>query len=261
MAALGRTARTDRTNTRSPILGALAADRLRQIKERGMSKHYRRQNRIDGQFIPHLVEMVQSPAWSILSRTARQVLDCIEIELARHGGKDNGELIVTYDQFVAYGIHRQAIAPAIRELIALGFLEVTEPGRAGNADFRRPSKYRVTYRETNDAPPTHEWRPITKDHATMIAKGARRPGTNSAAPKKQNSSDGKRTEPSGGNRHRNPVTETVLLSDGNRTENPVTETVLLSRYLPIYPAGDCASSRPADEPRQPAAQPQNNDPC
>src|SRR5262249_26631794 len=35
-----------------------------------------------------------------------------------------------------YGIDRHAIGPAIRELVALGFVEITEHGRAGNADWR-----------------------------------------------------------------------------------------------------------------------------
>jgi hypothetical protein len=46
--------------------------------------------------------MIKSPAWSVLSLSARRVLDRIEIEHADHGGNDNGRLPVTYDDFERY---------------------------------------------------------------------------------------------------------------------------------------------------------------
>ena len=122
--------------------------------------------------------MLESPAHSVLSLSARKVLDRLEIELAHHGGTDNGSLPVTYDQFQTFGIDRQAIAPAIRELVALGFIEITRAGRAGNAEYRLPNLFRLTYRpcagERGDG--THEWRRIKEDAAAkLIAKAARKP--------------------------------------------------------------------------------------
>jgi hypothetical protein len=139
-----------------------------------MSKSYRRRNTIGGQFAPRLIEMLRSSAYQALSRAGHQVLARVEIELADHGGMDNGKLPVTYTQFADYGLHHNAIAPAIREVVALGFLEVTEQGRSGNAEWRRPSKYRLTYRHVDRANPTHEWRRITVNDAAVIAKEARR---------------------------------------------------------------------------------------
>jgi len=103
-----------------------------------------RRTSIGEQFAPHTISMLRSPAWRTLTLSARRVLDRIEIELADHGGTDNGKLPVTYDDFVRYGVHRHAIAPAIREVVALGFVEITEPGRAGNADWRKPNLFRLT---------------------------------------------------------------------------------------------------------------------
>jgi len=102
-------------------------------------------------------------------------LDRVEIELADHGGADNGKLPVTYDDFERYGIHRHAVGPAIREAVALGFLEITEPGRAGNAEWRKPNLFRLTYRDTNYAP-TNEWEKIeTDEHAgPSLARRERR---------------------------------------------------------------------------------------
>lgn len=104
----------------------------------------------------------------------------MEIEFAEHAGEgavrgnENGKLPVTYADFERYGVHHDAVAPAVREAVALGFLEVTEVGRAGNAEYRTPSKYRLTYRHTKHAEPTHEWRRIkTPEEAASIAKAAR----------------------------------------------------------------------------------------
>jgi hypothetical protein len=216
-----------------------------------MSKNYRLKNRIGGQFAPRLIEMLESPAFRVLSRAARQVLARIEIELAHHGGMDNGKLIVTFEQFVEYGVHRHAIAPAIRELEVLGFIEVTEHGRAGNADFRRPSKFRITYRHVNRAEPTHEWRRITEDDAKMIAKGARRQGGNSAGklpPKKQKSSDGKRTTTRCGKRTTNPEfhgAETITTSHGAET---VTTFDTLGGVVVGEAAASQSEAQPADTP-------------
>jgi hypothetical protein len=69
--------------------------------------------------------MLESPAYRVLSRAARMVLDRIEIEHMHHGGRENGNLPVTYNDFVVYGIHRHGISPAIRESQALGFIEIT----------------------------------------------------------------------------------------------------------------------------------------
>jgi hypothetical protein len=71
------------------------------------------------------------------------------------------------------GTDRHAIAPAIRELEALGFLEVTEHGRAGNAEFRPPNGFRRTFRPTEAGDAADEWRRIeTVEKATAIAKAA-----------------------------------------------------------------------------------------
>lgn len=151
-----------------------------------------RRNRIGGQFAARLIEMLESPAYRVLSLSGRRVIDRIEIELGQHGGTDNGKLPVTYDDFEQYGIDRHSIAPAIREAAALGFIEVTRPGRAGNAEWRLPTLYRLTYAVTKDVPQTHEWRKIGDIiEAEQIAKMAR-------MSKKQRPGGGKPTSPGEG---------------------------------------------------------------
>jgi hypothetical protein len=144
------------------------------------SKDFRRRNRIGEQFAPRTIRMLESPAYRALSLSAHRCLSRIEIERAHHAGHDNGKLPVTYDQFVEYGVHGDAIAPALRELEALGFIEVTERGRAGNAEWRRPNLFRLTFHHVDRAAPTNEWQRIkTDEDAVMSAKAARRQQSNS----------------------------------------------------------------------------------
>jgi len=121
--------------------------------------------------------MLRSPAYRALSLSGHKILSRIEIELADHGGdkgRENGNLIITYSNFEAYGMDRHAIGPAISEVVALGFVEVTEAGCAGNENFRRPNRFRLTYRHTNGQNPTDEWEAVqTIEAAEAIASQAR----------------------------------------------------------------------------------------
>jgi hypothetical protein len=175
----------------------------------GMSLGRQRKNQISEQFASRPIAMLESPGYRALSRTAHQVLARIEIESAHHGGKENGRLPVTYDDFEKYGIHRHAIRPAISELVALGFIEITEHGRAGNAEWRKPNLFRLTYRHAKDeaGDGTHEWRrltDLTAEEADAVVRTARKSGDKialAAARKKQNSSGGKRQVLVAENRH------------------------------------------------------------
>lgn len=137
----------------------------------------KRRNSISGQFAARLIEMLGSPAYRALSRSGHMVISRIEIELAAHGGNDNGRLPVTTEDFVQYGMHRTSVAPAIREAEALGFIGVTERGRGGNAEHRSPNCFYLTYAHTRDSrkrPPTDEWHRIkTLEEADQIARAAR----------------------------------------------------------------------------------------
>jgi hypothetical protein len=162
--------------------------------------------------------MLESPAWRALSLSAHRVFDRICIELAHHGGNDNGKLPVTYEHFVEYGIDRHAVAPAIRELEALGFVEVTQRGRPSAGEFRLPNLFRLTCVNCKSTPnPTHEWRRIP-DTATAEARArVARLG------RKQKSSVGNPHCTDGGNPHceaKSPVGEIPTTVPG--VETPTT---------------------------------------
>jgi hypothetical protein len=168
-----------------------------------------RRNSIASAFASHRVDMLNSPAWRVLSLSGRRVLDRVAIELAHHGGHIGDGLPVTFADFQNYGIERHAIAPAIREVVALGFLRIMRPGRAGNAEFRRATLYRPTYLQSVDSEPTDEWRRIT----TLIDAKAKSEQARAAQPPRRNRTPVRQTPPT-------PVGEI-------RTENdsfPVRET-------------------------------------
>jgi hypothetical protein len=148
----------------------------------------RKRNQIDGQFNARLVEMLESPAYRVLSLSAHRVLDRISVELAHHGGNDNGKLPVTYEQFMEYGMDRQAIAPAIRELEALGFIEITQRGRPSAGEFRWPNLFRLTWINCfSSNAPTHEWRRIrTTEQAELLAQTSRKAKTQKKIPRVEN---------------------------------------------------------------------------
>jgi hypothetical protein len=114
---------------------------------------------INGAYVPHRLDMLQSPAWRALGGAARAVLDRIEIERMKHSGQKNGDLIVTYNNFAEYGVRRSSIADAIREAVELGFVEITQRGRR-SAGGGNPAHYRLTFLPTPNAAPTDEWRNI-----------------------------------------------------------------------------------------------------
>ena len=126
---------------------------------------------------------MNSPAYRVLSIAAHRATSRIEIELAHHGGQDNGKLPVTFKDFVNYGIARSSIGPALAEAEALGFIEITERGkRARAANYRRPNLFRLTTRPELEGvgPERCRWRRFKTieeeaQHVAYMAREGARP--------------------------------------------------------------------------------------
>jgi hypothetical protein len=114
-------------------------------------------------FVMTRLVMLDSVAYWALKPIERTILSVIEIEHMRHGGVENGRLIVTRRQLEKRGIHKDAIAPSIRALEALGFIEL-DRGAAGVGDQAQAHRFRLTYVQPN---PTDEWR---KHHDPAMAR-------------------------------------------------------------------------------------------
>lgn len=141
-----------------------------------MNNRKRRKTSIGRQFVPRVAEMLESAAFRALSYAGHRVLARLEIEHAHHGGADNGRLPVTFGDLERYGMDKHSIAPAQREVQALGFAEITERGRPSESDFgRHPHHWRLTYLHSSyGQEPTHEWRRLkTLEEARSVAKAAR----------------------------------------------------------------------------------------
>jgi hypothetical protein len=211
-------------------------------RDAGMVRPGRRRNKISGQFSPKLIEMLESPAWRVLTPAGRKVIERVEVELANHGGKDNGKLPVTYKDFVEFGIDRHAVKPGLSEVVALGFLEVTRQGRAGNAEWRQPSLYRLTFRHSEGilGDGSHEWRRTkTIDEARELKRAARESSSRREEKKalaKKNSSGGKYRVSVGG-----PPTENFAIPVG---VPPTTGPVGIPPLLSISRCGSLEAASP-----------------
>jgi hypothetical protein len=227
----------------------------------------KRKNRISGQFSAKLIEMLESPAWRVLSLSARRLIDRLEIELGHHGGNDNGQLPVTKEDFIDYGISGNQIAPAIREAQALGFIHVTEQGRAGNSEYRFPSKYFLTFahaRASHAQPPTHDWRKIkTLEEAEAIAAAARSAKNPAAVMAGRRSWALRKNR----NRYQKPIPAPVSETNTEMPKPPVLETnttgwgrkpILLSissvgKAATVYAGSNPSPRYPMAKPTQPYA--------
>jgi DNA-binding transcriptional ArsR family regulator len=146
-------------------------------KKRRRNKHSARP-KIGGQWVPHQVGMIH--LLRRLSLTARRILDTFEIEHCRHGGRDNGRLICTYDDFERGGAGRSSISRALRDLEDAGIVDIRR-GRRAYADMRVPSEYTLTFEPTyldgKPIEPTHDWKKQNTRPDSTTTKGGK-PGRN-----------------------------------------------------------------------------------
>lgn len=172
----------------------------RSVWKNGPDGRTTRRNQIAEHFAWLSIEALELPAYRVLSLSGHRILARLQIEHAHHGGRDNGRLPVTFQDFEDFGIHRHSIAPGIREVAALGFARITQHGRAGNAEFRIPNMFALTHLPTENGQvvATNDWRRIkTLEEALSVAEAARK------APARY----GKFTRKVGSKKNKTPVPE------------------------------------------------------
>jgi GNAT superfamily N-acetyltransferase len=99
----------------------------------------------DGEgFVYHTLDLMASPAWQGRSIACARLIDFLELEHARHGGKENGSLLAPYTQLVEFGIGRRLIADAIREAEQRGLIRVERGGKKGTA-ITEVNRFTLTY--------------------------------------------------------------------------------------------------------------------
>jgi hypothetical protein len=102
------------------------------------------------------LEVLESNAYRSLSINARRVIDRLIIENGRHSRLENGNLRVAARQFHEWGVTKDCLTPAIRELEERGLIEVSL-GEATGA-LRSPLIFRLTFYGTPEMSATNEWR-------------------------------------------------------------------------------------------------------
>jgi hypothetical protein len=122
--------------------------------------------KIKAPFIQLRAEMLKSPAWQGLSLCARRVLDRLAVEHLNHGGKENGKLRVSYEQFEKVGIHKRHLRRALLDLKTRGLVKV-DRGRGGKGQFRAPNIYTLTFLPIGGVDATDEWRSFQPDDKAL----------------------------------------------------------------------------------------------
>lgn len=119
-------------------------------------------------WIPHRLELLLSPSWASRPVAVMRVTERLEIEHLRHGGLKNGHLYVSYGQFIAAGVSKRVVRPALDCAQDLGLIEIIKD-EAGGGCIRPPSRYRLTYLPIGKVAPTDEWKRVAQPRADAVA--------------------------------------------------------------------------------------------
>jgi hypothetical protein len=100
--------------------------------------------RIEGPFVPMLIQTTGCPAWRALSAHAREVYRVLK---SRYGfdARNNGRIYLSARQAAKEtGFNRNIIARCLRELAYYGFIVMTEPGCLGVNGRGKAPHWRLT---------------------------------------------------------------------------------------------------------------------
>jgi hypothetical protein len=160
---------------------------------------------------------------------AEQMLLALEIECLRHGGKNNGKIVHTYDDFERDGFRRKSVNRVIKLLVQSGIIK-KKAGRPGVNGYERPNLFGITYWPTWSGkkwiPATNEW---LKQRANGAGKQNSRSGQNAPTARSgQNAPTGHQKAGNGQNSR----------SVRKIRKPTVVKTPLLSRYMLTKPPTD-----------------------
>jgi hypothetical protein len=143
-------------------------------------------------FVQLTRELLASPAWRAMSINCRRLIDFLLIEHMNHAGQENGHLLATYDQLVAYGLTRSEILSAIVEAEHLGLIRAEHGGRwAGKNDA---SIFELTFLYKLSPTPafaTDDWKRTTEEDVSAL----RQKNRSARQKKKQKAISTSRTTP------------------------------------------------------------------
>lgn len=102
-------------------------------------------------------DLLESDAWRTQSIHCRRLIDFLLLDQMANAGRENGRLMATYDQLVAFGMTRKRISAAIKEAERRGLVRVQHGGRWNMTN--KPSLFRLTfYADHTGAPASNDWK-------------------------------------------------------------------------------------------------------
>jgi hypothetical protein len=122
-----------------------------------MGRRNKDKGRIEGLFVPMLIDTMTSPAWKAMSPYARVVYCALK---SRYGHKirNNGRIYLsTRDGAEEMGFNDKTIARSLRELQHYGFIVMTEPGCLGVNGRGKAPHWRLTELGYMTDPPTKDF--------------------------------------------------------------------------------------------------------
>jgi hypothetical protein len=126
----------------------------------------RKQRWLNTAWVPHRLELIVSPAWQVIPRPLQRVIERLEIEHMRHGGFENGQLFVSYEQFVKYGVSRRVIRPVLELGEALKLVVIAKTDEIGASNVRPPNAYGLTYLPIKGrSQPGDDWKRVSEQQA------------------------------------------------------------------------------------------------
>lgn len=133
-------------------------------------------------------ELIESEAWASCSIAERRVIDRVMLEHMAHAGTENGNLAVTYADFVKFGIRRASLNAAITGATIKGLIIITEKGRRSAGPDRWPTRYALGWLPMSDgASALNRWKtwrkarptgPIAGNIESSTGSGTRENGRN-----------------------------------------------------------------------------------
>jgi hypothetical protein len=104
-------------------------------------------------------ELLESQAWRTMPIQTRRFVDRVLLEHMAHAGTENGRLIVTADQCVAWGIPRNAVTEAQRDAKRRGLVYLGEQGIWAPRRGRRPNRFGLGWLPGYDGSPApNNWK-------------------------------------------------------------------------------------------------------
>jgi hypothetical protein len=122
-----------------------------------MSSHKKDKGRIEGPFVPMLVETMRSAAWRAMSPYARVVYIALKSHYS-FKNRNNGRIyLFDRDGAEETGFNKDTIARSLRELKHYGFIVLTEPGCLGVNGKGKAPHWRLTELGYMRDPPTRDF--------------------------------------------------------------------------------------------------------